>query len=856
MVEIEIHLRDNGAEERILAIKSALTTLDETASDVDVGSAIDSDEITGHISEVIRELKDLETNVDRIERKLNNFNIDVDNPEAEFTKKVKRVDETTGSGDSVGGDPPDKGGGGDSDGPKRNLPTPEQIQGRWDFGDAFEDTDIEILSNFDADALDELNADLGHSVRDLTFDGSPAQEGVTGYDWVTEEGAENLGADSLTNLHTTKAPEDMEWNELQERASFFNAYPQNADRGQLEDAVKRHQLSGDGIGIKTDSHGTVGPRTAERVANQDLTPDFDDDFKQSFRQVKQLAEQQRQLLKESGLDPQALVMKKRLDLKRMDDEKRDELFDFAGIDEDERFGELGNKKTKMSQFTEEQQKRLREQAKFEFDDLVAEDDGGFFGDAGLNREKRVAAPESDIEFGPDSSDPRLDWTSDFGRDDDDSIPNFDVPTFGGGPLGDGRSRTDLIEDSRILSRIDEMRTFGDVMDALGDSNDRLGKKLRKLKPSMSTINNAIASVLPVAIALGTALLGVASAMAAVAGSAALIGGLGLLGHGDTMAESFDNAKQRIQELKEEMFQAAQPMMQQFAPIQDRMFDSIPGALDDVFESMEGLTAFEDTFFRLGRMLADGMEKAVDAIVANEEGISQLVIRFSELAGSAVFDFFSFLYKEAKRNQGLLASMGGDIKKLIKVIYNLSVALTRILTAFSPLYNILLFVSKLLKNDLIMLLAQMIGWLFVIGKAASTLWALYAGFIAVFEGAQMAIAGITGYTISVWQAVAAMAALATLMSIVTLGTAAVLGGAAMAGAGSGMGGADAGMGGPGGEYAGKTVINDNREYNFQQTSGNNYADKKAMEDTVRSVNEGNDASERPTVDNSGRTTDER
>jgi len=452
-----------------------------------------------------------------------------------------------------------------------------------------------------------------------------------------------------------------------------------------------------------------------------------------------------------------------------------------------------------------------------------------------------------------------------------NTPDFDK----GGAMRFARDKdkipdTDLRVASRTTPFTKGKKTL-DSADELSDAFSGIRGKLRKLKPTMGKYMQLLAGLLPMAVALGTQLLGVAAAMGSVAAAGGAIMGLGLLGHGESLAGSMAEAKQQVRSLKQEMFQMAQPTMQQFAPIQARMFDSMPEGLEGVFEEMEGFTQYEDTLFELGGALAGGMEEAVAIINENEQAISQLTTRFGGLIGAGLLDFFEWLIQSADKNQQLILDLGAALISLVKIGFNLSMVLSRIIAAFRPLIQVIAWMSGFLNNKFVVGLLVAIT---TFGVLIFTTWkltaALYAalGALASFGsgGIISGIAGgiaflvgkIWGLITSLWSAVFASQALIATLSALTLGAFAI--GAIGAGAyamdqmdsrgrnGGGMGGS--GMGGGGGT----TVYNDNRSYEINNGGGDDYASQKAMEDTVTRVNETNDAQSLPDVQTSSESSD--
>jgi len=480
----------------------------------------------------------------------------------------------------------------------------------------------------------------------------------------------------------------------------------------------------------------------------------------------------------------------------------------------------------------ELEKRLAAQKKFHGRDIIVKTDK--LGTVSLERAIRAKKSETDI-----------DATNDV------PIPDKDSDRFS---FRRGSISSEVIEE-----------TF--------DSFDAFGSKLRRLKPTMGKYMQLLAALIPIVAALGTQFLGVAAAMGSVAVAGGAIMGLGLLGHGESMADSFAQAKEQIRSLKEELFQVAQPTMQQFAPIQSRMFDAIPERLDGVFEEIEGLTVYEDTLFELGSALAGGMEESVDIIVENEQAISQLTTRFGGLIGSGLLDFFEWLIQAASENQQLIINLGSSLLSLAAIAYNLSMAISRIVSAFRPLFEIIATVTGFLNNKFIVGLLVAVT---VFGTLILTTWklttALYAALTALASfgsgGIISSIAGgiaflvgkLWGLITSLWSAVFASEALITTLSALTLGAFAV--GSIAAGvwaadrmSRSGPSGGNGRVSGMSGGVGGSTTVyNDNRSYEINNHGGNDYASQKAMEDTVRRVGETEDAQSLPPVETSSGSSD--
>lgn len=411
-------------------------------------------------------------------------------------------------------------------------------------------------------------------------------------------------------------------------------------------------------------------------------------------------------------------------------------------------------------------------------------------------------------------------------------------------LGGGRGRGVSSRLSKIKRDID-----GVDIDKASRRFGKFGGNLRKIIPDMSMFYNVLAAMIPVAIVLGAQLLGVAAAMGAVAVAGAGILALGLVGHGDSMAESFANAKRQLSELARESFNEIQGTASMFSGLQEDMFDAIPERIGDIAESMEGLTAYEDTLFNIGDMFAKGMETAFEAISNNEDQISQLAVRFSQLAGHAITDFFGWLLDEATSFQNMLVHFGSTLKDIAVIVFRVFRVLVQFLDIFSPLINILLIVSRILNTTLGKAMFAFLATTYLLISAMSKLGLVALKAYAFMSGGALAsVASALGVIqtqvsaliakyigLSYWASNAAAA-----MALTGIGAIAVAGGAVAAGA---MVANNTGGGSPSGSGGG--VYNDNREYTINQNGGD-YSDRKGMEDTVKRLNGAREAQSVPNI----------
>lgn len=434
-------------------------------------------------------------------------------------------------------------------------------------------------------------------------------------------------------------------------------------------------------------------------------------------------------------------------------------------------------------------------------------------------------------------------------------------------IGTGMSPGERFLQTDFGEKISDVDNLKDALQGLGNTHTGVGRQLRRLAPSMSMVYNIVAASLPAIIALGTQLLGVAAAMGAVAVAGAGIIGLGLIGHGDSMASSFQQAKVEFRDLKEELYDEVQPLANQFAPIQGRIFDSIPDGLSPVFEEMEGLTDFEDTLFSLGSIGSAALQRFFSIINSNEAQISQLTERFAALGATNALDFFEWLIQTASQNQKLIIELGSAIESLLRVVYNLSMFIGRLISGMEPLFQLLSMISGLLDNRLLvgMLTAITVGGLMAVMFAKVTLavWglvsaisALHGFFVSVSSGGAISGMIISLQALGAWlttitaqMTTAQMAAWGLASAIAATGVGAlVVGGGLIAGQAA-MDAMAPDVDTSAGATGGKTVYNDNRQFTVNNSGDTgDYATQKSVEDTVNRVKSTNSAQDLPPVGN--------
>lgn len=814
-VTIDLELRAESVADDVLAIATALETLDSAADDLDLGELdIDDNKITGSISRVMDDLNELQDKVSEVNEEI----AQMEDMELEMDHNINVPDGETNDGDSSGSDPPNKMSfpaiiesvGKDAsptipDSEDDGL-SPAQLEKKIGDHLGFDKERINVPRSIDDAKLKEISSNLEHITQDLTMKEGP-------YSHLKGEGdRSNLADESiLKNFFSEQQNwEEMPWNEIQNKASKAGVYEQDDSKEDLIRKLRNKQFDNPLITYGKEDGGLMGlgkavqakqspgdmdfGRFNNRMDSAMAGPDWEPDktanrkARQRARQVAlrmaDLRNQQRQALEDVGLDPDRVRPSE------------------SGSDYDVTKGDR-------------RKKLFSNIGGWDYDDFHKKDREFWMKEGEISQSLR----EKMGSGLPGYDDPDKDWS----LDDSSGILS---------PLRNasrGKKPEDIIDDSNFLSKIENIDKKRNIFSELTPGTEKLGKALGKMFPSMSMVMNLIAGMIPVVIALGVQLLGVASAMGAVALAGAAIMGLGLIGGGDDMASSLSNAKQEASDLAENLFKAVQPSAKIFAPIQARMFSAIPGRVREIAEAMEGLTKFEGTLFQLGAMFTEGLTSGLKAIEDNSRAISQLTLRFAKLVGTGIKDLFAFLFQEASNGQSMLVSLGKDMKRLAKVIYRASFAIGKILSTFSHMVTVLVIISQLLEYDIIALIVSLVGWMWALGQAKVAIVALANAFKGLIVYVAKGILSMTAFMWSVYGTVAAVMTLVGAIGLLTAGLSVGLGAMSMemvdtpgsmpsGGAGDGIGA---------GSENGGMVYNDNRNINIDNSGSSDYGENRRV-----------------------------
>lgn len=401
----------------------------------------------------------------------------------------------------------------------------------------------------------------------------------------------------------------------------------------------------------------------------------------------------------------------------------------------------------------------------------------------------------------------------------------------------GARRLSMAKGGLNMDFVKRWRSRQSVIDRVKRSVGKLDGAFKSAIPSMRTWYRIIAILIPLLITFIVQALGVAAAMLAVAAAGAAVVGLGLVGHGEDMASSWKEAKQQVRELGEALFEVFQPTFQAFAPIQAEVFDRLPGMMTELSQSLRGLTSYEGAIMRMFSGLIGFTSRAVDGMVKYRTIIEELAFKFGSILGDNIAGFFRWILIEAYRNQEALIGLGAALKKLGIALYNVSSIATYFVLTFTPVLNILVGITSILRSKTTVVLLTMVTVLWAAAKVAMFFYSIWKSFIMLKVAfTLLKLVGVTNaLTASTLRWAAAI-------GLATAGLAAVAGYLSYKGmsakmehemaTGVGPGGGYGASGGAGG-YRGGNTYNDNRQVHMQVNGEMDYATENMVRDTVKS-----------------------
>ena len=427
----------------------------------------------------------------------------------------------------------------------------------------------------------------------------------------------------------------------------------------------------------------------------------------------------------------------------------------------------------------------------------------------------------------------------------------------GSKLGDRKYGKHIASDFIDWPRDDHVKRLGlfrKRMKAVVSSLGGATTQLKNLVPSMGTWYKLIAALIPALGAFAVNALGVAAALGSVAVAGAAVVGLGLVGQGDDMASAWDNAQETLGEFKENLFEVFQPVAQLFSMTSERFFDFAPNAMEPIAESMKDLLSFEDSFFSMFEGAARWVSEFIDVIAGNEKIIEGLASTFGSIIGTNILQFFEWLLQETAENADMLIQLGGILKMVATILYNVFIVVSHLMIVFKPLFELLTGISEVFNGPL---MTGLLTFITIAGIAAYTTWGLYGALLSLGKwiasgGISSAFATLSGvlssFSLSSIKATLASLtlskAIATLVSVASLGVGIGLAAWAAKQAhdikkqaddlsqqGTGNYGSGPGSGGPGSGYGGGNTYQTKNEYNVQVNGDADESTVKSVEDVL-------------------------
>jgi len=241
------------------------------------------------------------------------------------------------------------------------------------------------------------------------------------------------------------------------------------------------------------------------------------------------------------------------------------------------------------------------------------------------------------------------------------------------------------------------------------------------------------------------------------------------------------AGRRVRELKSELFDVLRPASASFQPLLEGFLGTIPGAVERLVDPLQGLSqAGFGSFFNDSIIgAAEWIGELVTMITELGPEIQQIGMLFSGIFGDVLIGLMEWSIKELYNNQQAFLSLGKIVGDILIILYNVSKAVSFALTAFRPLFDILVAISDLLSNKWAAVVMAFIASAFL---AAKSVYALL-GALAILKGAGLAgaITGLVGlikmmyvYIGAAFEAIGVTTALAATLSMVTLGLSAIAG----------------------------------------------------------------------------------
>lgn len=309
------------------------------------------------------------------------------------------------------------------------------------------------------------------------------------------------------------------------------------------------------------------------------------------------------------------------------------------------------------------------------------------------------------------------------------------------------------------------------------------QEFSELKLTMSFLMNVLAGLIPLLIVfIGTlpmAIAAIGSLAAAALIAAGALAGLGALGVGAMLIDDGELNAEQLQESMQDLFdsfaESFDPIFDSLRPLMDSFFSASELFATDLASSMSSLMTLTDEMAGVLSWMASVFTDLVEEGAAFTEAVAP-VLGFI-VGGMGDIDWFGVFASVIADALPHMTEFAAIIMRILPVIFELSMGFAHVANAILMLVA---FVSTLFDFlDRFMPFTEIVGGFIATVLTAITvtsLWTLAMSDFGRIVGAviarlaalsaqaiQQAIASITGYTISMWQAYVATAALVGLLS---------------------------------------------------------------------------------------------
>lgn len=266
---------------------------------------------------------------------------------------------------------------------------------------------------------------------------------------------------------------------------------------------------------------------------------------------------------------------------------------------------------------------------------------------------------------------------------------------------------------------------------------RIGKTINRLRPNIMDLWNTLAALIPILITLAGAAIGLAGAFIALATAGAAILGLGLLGWGEDLDSTLQNLQESAGNFADTLHGVLEPVSDVFQPIVSRWGQGFVSQVSGLVDELLRLQVFASGLSRMGAGIMNWVGRVIERMADMEGMITQMSLRFGDVAGDFLIRLFTRMVRFAYENQDALIQLSQGIGQLLRALFDLSTVLAFLLTQLQPLLNIVTFLSGLMANE----------WVISIMSAVVAIYALEAALAAAaFAKTSLTVASIKSWVL--------------------------------------------------------------------------------------------------------------